>query len=56
VFWTLVFVVFAGTAATNGAIVHMAALLADRGGPASRAALALSAMGAASLVGRLGTG
>ena len=56
VFWTLVLVVFAGTAAINGAIVHMAALLGDRGVAASRAAFALSAMGAASLAGRLGTG
>ena len=56
VFWTLMVVVFGGTAATNGAIVHMVALLTDRGVPASHAALSVSAMGGASLVGRLVTG
>lgn len=55
-FWTLVVVVFGGTIATNGAIVHIVALLADRGVPARQAALSVSAMGAASLVGRLLTG
>ena len=37
-------------------MVHMIALLADRGVPASRAALAVSALAAASLVGRIVTG
>jgi len=54
--WTLLVVAFAGSVATNGAIVHMAALLGDRGVPATQAALSLSAMGAASVVGRLLTG
>lgn len=56
VFWILVTVLFAQSIAQNGALTHMAALLTDRGVPASGAALALSAMGAASLVGRLTTG
>ena len=56
VFWILVIVLFAQSIAQNGALTHMAALLTDRGVPASGAALALSAMGAASLVGRLTTG
>jgi MFS family permease len=56
VFWILVIVLFAQSIAQNGALTHMAALLTDRGVPASGAALALSAMGAASLAGRLVTG
>ena len=56
VFWILVAVLFGSSIAQNGAITHLAALLTDRGVPAQGAALALSAMGAASLAGRLGTG
>ena len=56
VFWILVIVLFAQSIAQNGALTHMAALLTDRGVSANGAALALSAMGAASLVGRLTTG
>ena len=56
VFRTVLLVVFSATLASNGAIVHIVALLADRGVPLNRAALALSAIGAASLVGRLFTG
>jgi len=52
----LVVVLFAQSIAQNGALTHMAALLTDRGVPASGAVLALSAMGAASLLGRLTTG
>ena len=36
-----------------GAVTHLAAMLTDRGVPASRAALAVSVFGGASLVGRL---
>src|SRR5262249_23145218 len=43
-FWTLVVVVFGGTIATNGALVHLVALLSDRGVPADQAALSVSAM------------
>jgi MFS family permease len=56
VFWILIVVLFAQSIAQNGALTHMAALLSDRGIAASGAALALSAMGAASLLGRLSTG
>jgi MFS family permease len=56
VFWILVIVLFAQSIAQNGALTHMAALLTDRGVPSGGAVLALSAMGAASLVGRLTTG
>jgi MFS family permease len=56
VFWTLLVVVFASTIALNGTIVHLSALLTDRGLPASQAALAISVMNGASLAGRLVTG
>ena len=56
VFWILIVVLFAQSIAQNGALTHMAALLTDRGIAARGAALALSAMGAASLLGRLSTG
>jgi MFS family permease len=56
VFWTLTAVVLGSTMATNGAVVHMVALLSDRGVPVGRAALAASAMGGASVFGRLFTG
>jgi cyanate permease len=49
-------VLFCSSIAQNGAITHMAALLTDRGVPASGAAIAVAAMGGASLVGRLLTG
>lgn len=56
VFWILVIVLFCSSIAQNGAIAHISALLTDRGVAASGGALALSAMGGASLVGRLLTG
>ena len=56
VFWILVVVLFGSSIAQNGAITHIAALLTDRGVPGQSAALAVSAMGAASLFGRLGAG
>jgi MFS family permease len=56
VFWILVIVLFSQSIAQNGALTHMSALLTDRGVAPSGAALALSAMGAASLFGRLTTG
>ena len=55
-FWILVAVLFGSSIAQNGAITHLAALLTDRGVTARGAALAVSAMGAASLAGRLVTG
>lgn len=56
VFWILVTVLFVGSIAQNGAITHMAALLTDRGVSARGAAVAVSAMGGASLAGRFVTG
>ena len=55
-FWILVTVLFCSSIAQNGALTHMSALLTDRGVTAAEGALALSAMGGASLVGRLATG
>jgi MFS family permease len=56
VFWIAVVVLFGSSIAQNGALTHMSALLTDRGVSTSGGAIALSAMGAASLVGRLMTG
>jgi len=56
VFWILVVVLFCSSIAQNGAVTHLSALLTDRGLSAGAGALALSAMGAASLGGRLATG
>ena len=55
-FWILVTVLFCSSIAQNGVLAHMSALLTDRGVSAAGGALALSAMGGASLVGRLMTG
>jgi predicted MFS family arabinose efflux permease len=55
-FWILVVVLFLVSIGQNGAITHLSALLTDRGVSSSDAAIALSLMGAASLVGRLVTG
>jgi MFS family permease len=56
VFWILVTVVFGSSMATSGALVHLVALLADRGVPPSTGVVAVSALGAASLAGRILTG
>ena len=56
ILWTLIIVVFGTTMAVNATIVHLSALLTDRGVPAARAALVLSVMGGASVAGRLVTG
>jgi MFS family permease len=55
-FWILVATLFISSIAQNGAITHLSALLTDRGVTASGAALAVSAMGGAGLVGRLVSG
>ena len=56
IFWVLI-VVVAGTAlAFNAIVVHIVALLTDRGVSPARAALTLSLMGGAGLTGRLLTG
>jgi predicted MFS family arabinose efflux permease len=56
VFWILVVVLFVSSVAQNGSITHMAALLTDRGVSPRGAAIAVSAMGGASLAGRFATG
>ena len=56
IFWTLLVVVFGMTLALNGVVVHLPALLVDRGLPASQAVAVMSAMGGASVAGRLLTG
>ena len=56
VFWIVVTVLFFSSIAQNGAITHISSLLTDRGVSARGGALAISAMGGASLVGRLLTG
>jgi predicted MFS family arabinose efflux permease len=56
VFWIQMTVLFVSAIAQNAAIVHLAPLLSDRGVSADRAAMAMSAMGAGSLAGRLITG
>jgi MFS family permease len=56
VFWILVVVLFFSSIAQNGSIAHLSALLTDRGVSSNGGAIALSAMGGASLLGRLVTG
>jgi predicted MFS family arabinose efflux permease len=56
VFWIVVAVLFFSSIAQNGALTHLAALLSDRGVSSGGAAMALAAMGGASLVGRFVTG
>lgn len=56
IFWIIVTVLFAASISQNGAIAHLSALLTDRGVSTAGAAWAVSAMGAAMLVGRLFTG
>jgi MFS family permease len=55
-FWILVTVLFLCSIGQNGAITHLSALLTDRGVSSHNAAIAVSLMGAASLLGRLLTG
>jgi predicted MFS family arabinose efflux permease len=56
IFWVLIVVVAGSALAFNGIVVHIVALLTDRGVSTARAALTLSLMGGAGLVGRLLTG
>jgi MFS family permease len=56
VFWLTVAILFIASITQNAAITHLPALLNDGGVSTDRAALALSAMGLASLAGRLVTG
>jgi predicted MFS family arabinose efflux permease len=55
-FWIIVAVLFLTSIAQNGALTHLAAMLTDRGVSTRGAAMALAAMGGASLAGRFVTG
>lgn len=55
-FIIILVVLFAASLGQNGALTHLAALLNDRGVPVGTAALAVSALGGATLTGRLVTG
>jgi MFS family permease len=56
IFWVLMIIFFLVSAIVQACQVHMSPLLTDRGITAQRAAVALSLLGAANLIGRLGTG
>lgn len=55
-FWILVAVLFLASLCQNGVVTHLSALLTDRGVAAGGAAIAVSTLGAASLLGRLVAG
>lgn len=55
-YWIILAVLFAASISQNGAIAHLSAILTDRGVTSESAAIAVSALGAATLVGRLVTG
>lgn len=55
-FWLLVAIFVLVGVTTHGAVLHLSAILTDRGITAQRAALATSLVGAAVLVGRLASG
>ena len=56
VFWIVAAVLFCGSISQNGAITHISAMLTDRGISSGGAALAASAIGGATLIGRWITG
>ncbi len=56
IFWILAAAQVCGTMVQNGVIVHLFALLTDRGVSSAQAAAALSAMAGAAVLGRLVTG
>jgi MFS family permease len=56
IFWVLALMIMLEAFGSNGLISHLAALLSERGVYAQSAALALSVMGAAGILGRLTTG
>lgn len=55
-FWIVITVLFFSSISQNGAIAHLSALLTDRGISATSAALAVSSLGGATLIGRVITG
>jgi predicted MFS family arabinose efflux permease len=56
IFWVMVTVLFFLSVGQNASIAHLAALLTDRGISPSTAAMAVSVLGAATLLGRVITG
>ena len=56
IFWIIIVVLFCVSLGQNASIAHLAALLTDRGVPAASAALAISVLGGATLLGRILTG
>lgn len=56
VFWILAGIILLGAFSENGLVTNLAAILTEHGVSVSFAALALSARGAAGILGRLGTG
>jgi cyanate permease len=55
-FWIMICIFSLAGACVHGAVLHMSAIFTDRGVTAERAALATSLVGAAVVVGRLGSG
>jgi len=55
-FWLMLCAIFFAGASVQGCLVHLAAMLADRGATLQVAARGSSLMGAALLIGRVGTG
>jgi MFS family permease len=55
-FWLMVSTFFFVSASAQGCVIHLAAMLTDRGITAQTAALGSSVVGAALLIGRVGTG
>jgi MFS family permease len=55
-FWIIVSMLFLSSTSVNGAMTHQVPLLTDRGVPPERAALTISVLGVASVLGRLLTG
>ena len=55
-FLVIVAILFLGSIGQNGAIIHLSSMLTDRGIAPENAAFALSAMGAASIAGRIAAG
>jgi MFS family permease len=56
IFWIILIVLFVASLGQNASIAHLAPLLTDRGVNAGAAAMAVSVLGASTLVGRLVTG
>jgi MFS family permease len=55
-FWILICIFSLAGASVHGAVLHMSAIFTDRGVSAERAAMATSLVGAAVIIGRLGSG